>query len=131
METTNLPLDIGLNLRGLQRASVASRLDHLRNQLGVLNGLAALHDAHNGRLRLKVPVCGYSLVRRLVLLLGLFQLDLVDLDAELGVGEPAVVREFIRRVDILALWVLGQDPILGTCERLEGSFQLRIRCMPC
>lgn len=89
-------------------------LNDLGNQRRVFDRLATLHDPHNGRLGLEMPVCRDPLVRRLVLLLRLLQLDLVDLDAHLGVCESWIVREGVCRVDILALRVLRQDPVLGT-----------------
>lgn len=70
-------------------------------------GLAALHNAHDGSLRLEMAVGSNPLVRRLGFLFGLLQLDLVDLDAHLLVAEIRVVREFIARVHLFALRVLG------------------------
>ena len=79
----------------------------------MLNRLATLHDPHNRRLRLVVSVRCHSFVRRLVFLLGFFELDLIDFDAHLGVLEGAVVREFIRVVDVFAFGFLGEYSILG------------------
>lgn len=106
-------------------------LNDLRNQRRVFDGLAALHDSHNGRLCLEVPVCRDSLVRRLVLLLSLLQLNLVDFYAHLRVRESWVIGEGIGRVDILPLGVLRQDPVLSTRKRLQGSLQFRIRFRLC
>lgn len=117
----NLLLNVCLNLHGLQCPPMTSSLNDLGNQGGVFDCLAALHDSHNGRLCFEVPVCGDTLVRRLVLLLGLLQLDLVDFDAHLGVREPRIVGERVGRVDILAFGVLRQDTILGAGKRLQGS----------
>lgn len=95
---------------------MTSGLDHLRNELGMLDSLATLHDAHNSCLSFVVPVGRDSLVSRLVLLLGLLQLDLVDLDAHLGVGEAGIVGEAVGCFDLLALWRFRQDPIFGACK---------------
>lgn len=68
---------------------------------------AALHNAHDGSLRLEVAVGRNPLVRRLRLLFSLLQLNLVDLDAQLLVAEIRVVRELVAGVDVLTLGVLG------------------------
>lgn len=109
----NSLLNVRLDLRGLQCPPVAGGLDHLGNQLRVLDCLAALHDPHDGRLCLEVPVRGHPLVRCLVLLFGLLELDLVDLDAHLRIGEPGIVGECVCRVDILAFGILRQYFILS------------------
>lgn len=79
------------------------------------NRLATLHDTHNCRLRLVVPIRRDSFVGRLVFLLGFFELDLVDFDAHLGVLESAVVRELVRVIDVFAFGLLGEYSILGAC----------------
>lgn len=95
---------------------MTSGLNHLCNELGMLDGLATLHDAHNRRLSLVVPVGRNTFVGRLVLLLGLFQLDLVDLDAHLGIGEAGIVGEDVGRFYLFTLWRFGQDPVFGASE---------------
>ena len=56
----------------------------------MLDRLPALHNPHNGRLGLVMSVSSNPLVRFLILLFGLFELDLVDLDSVLGVREAVV-----------------------------------------
>lgn len=106
---------------------MTSGLNHLRNELGMRDGLAALHDAHNRRLCLIVSVGRDSFVSRFVLLLGLLQLDLVNFDAHLGVGEARIVREHVGRFDFLALGRLRQDAVFGACQRLQRALQFRVR----
>lgn len=90
--------------------------------------LPALHDAHNGGLGLEVAIGCDSLVRDLGFFFRLLQLDLVDLDPLLLVGEPSVVLESVRLVDLFALGVLEENSVLGAREGLKGSSQFRIRC---
>lgn len=78
--------------------------------------LPTLHDAYNRRLRLEVPIRRHTLVRRLVLLFGLLQLDLIDLDPHLGVRKARIVRELVCRLDLLAPRLLAQHPVLGACQ---------------
>ncbi len=82
------------------------------------DGLPALHDAHNGRLRLVMPVRGNTLVRFLVLFFGLFELDLVDLDPVLGVREAVVDGEPIVFADISPFRCFTEYSVFGTCEGL-------------
>lgn len=103
----DLLLNVLLDLGGLQGSPYASSLNDLGNQCCMLHGLAALHDPHNGSLRFEVSVGSSTLVRRLLLLLGLLELDLIDLDALLDVGEPSVEGKGVCSVDILALGVFG------------------------
>lgn len=77
----NIPLDIGHG----QDTAGHGCFDRLRDQLLMANCLATLHDPHDSSLALEVAVFCDTLVRLLVLLLSLFQLDLVDLYAVLGV----------------------------------------------
>lgn len=71
----------------------------------------------------------HPLVRLLVFLLRLLQLNLIDLDPELRVRKARIEREFIRRVDVSSLGLLGEDPILGACKRLEGALELLVGCV--
>lgn len=90
--------------------------------------LAAFHDPHDRRLRLIVSVRRDPLVCGLVLLLGLLQLDLVDLDPHLRVRECRVIRKDICWIDVFALGLLGEHPIFGARQGLQRSFQLRVGC---
>lgn len=89
-ETDHSLFNIVLDLRYVQHPATPRRLDHLRDQFSVRNLLATLHDPHDGRLRLKVSVGRHSLVRLLVLLLRLLQLNLIDLDPELLVRKGRI-----------------------------------------
>jgi len=103
----NQPIDILLNVLDVQDTSAPGGLDDLCDQLRVSDGLAALHDAHNGRLRLEVAVRRHALVRLLVLLLGLLELHLVDLDPVFLVSEAVVDAERVRVGNLSALGVFG------------------------
>ena len=70
----------------------------------MLDRLAALHDSHNSSLCLIMSVCGHTLVSLLILLFGLLELDLVDLDAILGIGEAQIDDEGISLIYVLAFW---------------------------
>lgn len=100
-------LNVLFNLRRLQHAAASCRLDHFRDQFGMRDHLAALHDPHNRGLRLVVSVCRHPLVRRLVLLLSLLQLDLIDLNPHLRVGKVGVICKLVRWIDIFPLGYLG------------------------
>lgn len=89
--------------------------------------LVTLHDAHYRRLCLVVSVRCHPLMRRLVLFLGLFQLDLVDLDPHLRVAEPRIVLEFVRGLHFPTFRVFSQHPVLGACQRLECPLQFGVR----
>src|SRR5437667_7901254 len=78
-------LDISLNFRFLNGSPTARLAYDLGDEGGVRERLARLHDAHDGGLRLELAVGGDALVRVAVLVPRLPQLDLVDLDAVLGV----------------------------------------------
>ena len=66
--------------------------------------LSALHDSHNSGLCLIMPIGGYTLVGLLILLFSLLELDLVDLDAILGIGEAQVDSEGVSLIYVLAFW---------------------------
>ena len=114
-------VDILLDIDRLQRPPALGRLDRLGDQLLMPDRLAALHDAHNGRLSLVLPVRRHPLVRLLVLFLGLLELDRVDLDSVFRVLEPQVHAECVRVIDVPAAWVLGQWAEFGAREGLEGA----------
>ena len=87
-----LLLNIPPNISLIQNAPTPRRPDNLHNQLVMTDLLPALHDPHDRRLRLIVSISSYTLMCLLVLLFRLFELDLVDLDAHLGVAEGGVER---------------------------------------
>ena len=80
------------------------------------DGFAGLHDPDDGGLGLEVAVFGDALVGFLVLRRGFFRLDLVDFDAEFGVGEIEVEAERVAVVDLFAFGVLGENLIFCTCK---------------
>ena len=87
---------------------------------------STLHDSYNGRLSLKGAVSRHSFVRLLVLLFGLFGLDLVDLDAVPWVLEIVVDAEGVGVVDFFPLGVLAENAIFGTCKGLKCALELNI-----
>lgn len=118
----NQPVDVPLDVRHPEHAPAHRRLDDLAHELRVPDRLPALHDAHNRRLGLEVAVLGDTHVRLLVLLLGLFELHLVDFDAVLRVREVWVEGEGVGRGDVFALWMFGQRAQAGAGEGLKGAF---------
>lgn len=66
------------------------------------DGLAGLHDPDNGSLGFVIAVRRDSFVGFFILLFRFFRLDLVDFDADLGIGEILVYREQIAVVDLFA-----------------------------
>nr|POF13560.1 hypothetical protein CFP56_02583 [Quercus suber] len=89
-------LDVALDIRDGQHASRHGSFDCLRHQLLVTDGLSAFQDAHHGRLTLEVTVLGNTLMRLLVLLYSLLELDLVDLHTVFGMPEGSVDGESVR-----------------------------------
>ena len=83
--------------------------------------LSALHDADDCSLRFIVTVCCNTLVSLLILLLGFFGLDLIDLDAIFGVGEVEIHSEGVTGIDVFAFRSLAQDSIPSTGKGLKGS----------
>jgi hypothetical protein len=73
----------------------------------VCDQLSTLHDPNDCRLGLEFPVRRNSLMRRLVFLLRLLELDLVDLNPYLLVVEAGVKLKRVVVVDLLTLWSLG------------------------
>lgn len=67
-------------------------------------------------------------MRLLILLLGLLELYLVDLDAVLRVFEGRVNCESVRRVDIFALWVFSERTEFGAGEGLQRSLYFWFGC---
>ena len=109
-------VNLRLDLTAFHGAALPRCRNRLGLQLAVRDGLAALHDAHNGRLRLVLSVALDVLVRRPVLFLGLLELDLIDFDSILDVGKRQVDLEAVGRVDVSAFGSLGQDSVFGTGE---------------
>jgi hypothetical protein len=77
----NEPINIPLNVRHTKYTPTDGSFDHFAHQLSMADSLATLHDAHDGCLRLEIPVFCDANMSLLVLLLSLTQLDLIDLDA--------------------------------------------------
>ena len=86
----------------------------------------ALHDPNNSRLRLIIAIRGDTLVRLLILLLGLFGLNLVDLDAVPRVGEVEIQCKYVGVIDIFTFWLFVEDAVLGAGKGLERPFELRV-----
>lgn len=119
-------LNILLNLPQLHHAPTLRRINNLGDEILMRHRFSRFHDPHDSRLRLVLAILVDALVRLLVLLLGLFQLDLVDLDAEFRIPEVRVDGERIGSVDVPAIGVLGQDAELGACERLQRALELGV-----
>jgi hypothetical protein len=118
------PVNVLLDATDLQRAATPRCLNRLRNQLRMTNALPRLEDAHNSSLGFVVTIGSNTLVRFLVLFLGLLELHRVDLDAVLRVCEGCIKGEGIGGVDVSALGVFGQGPDLCASQRLQGAIQL-------
>jgi hypothetical protein len=116
-----IPFNVGLDLRRLHNTQSLRGDNHLRDELGVADGLAALHDAHDRGLCLEVAIGGDSFVRGLRFLFCFFQLDLVDLNALLLVLEVGVVREFVGCIHVPAARGFDENPVFPAGEGLEGS----------
>ena len=91
------------------------------------NGLAALHDAHNRRLTFKVAVLRHPLVGLLVLLLGFFELNLIDPDTIPWMFESQVDSKGIGRVNLLAQRMFGDGSQLCASQRLQGALDFCFR----
>lgn len=124
----NQAIDVFLDIRHAQDATRDGRLDDFRNEFGVGDGLAALHDADNGRLSLEIAVFGHAHVGLLVLFLCLLELDLIDLHTIFGVVEGEVDGEGVGVVDVLALGMLRQRTQFGAGKGLKGAFDFGFGC---
>jgi hypothetical protein len=60
-------------------------------------------------------------VRFLVFGLGLFELDLVDLDTVFGVAETGVVGECVSWGDVTAAGCFGEDTVFGASKGLKST----------
>ena len=101
-------VDVLLDVRHPQHTTSLRSLDDLRDQLRVRHALRALHDANDCGLCLELAICGDALVRFLVLLLCLFELNGIDLDAVFFVLERLVDRKDVILVDVFAFGILRQ-----------------------
>ena len=90
------------------------------------DGLSALHDPDDSRLRLIIAIRGDTLVGLLILLFGLFGLDLVDLDAIPRVGEVGIQCKLVGVIDVFTFWLLVEDAVLGAGEGLERPLEFRV-----
>jgi hypothetical protein len=119
----NQPINIPLDPRHIQRAPTPRHANSFRHQLTMRNPLARLQYAHNSRLGLVVPVGSDAFVRFLIFGDGLFELDLVDLNAVLGVGKGGVEGESVSGINVAAFGVFGEGPDFGAGERLQGAVE--------
>ena len=122
----NQLLDILLDIPHIQHTSTLGLLNDLRNQLGMTDRLAALHDPDNRRLRLKLPVRCDSFVSFLVLRLRLARLDLIDLDAVLWVCEGVVDGEDVIFLNVFTFGGFVEDSVARAGQRLERALELVI-----
>jgi hypothetical protein len=86
----NQPVDVLLDISHTKHTSAHRSLDDFSNKFLMGDQLATLEDANDGGLALEVAVLGNADVSLLVLFLRLLELDLVDLDAVLGMFEVRV-----------------------------------------
>jgi hypothetical protein len=59
----------------------------------------------------------------LILRFGFFELNLVDLDAVLWIGEFSIYAEGVGVVDVFAFGSFGENAVFGAGEGLEGSLE--------
>lgn len=67
-------------------------------------------------------------MRLLVLLLRLLQLDLIDFDAELLVGEGGVDAECVGDGDVAGFGRFGEDAVSAAGHGLEGAIEFAVGC---
>lgn len=103
----NQPINIPLDIAHRQHTSTHRRFDRLAHQLLMAYTLPGLEDADHSGLTLEVPVLCHANMSLFVLFFGLFELDLIDLDAVFGVREVGVDAEAVGCVDVFALGSLG------------------------
>ena len=90
------------------------------------NGLPRLHDSHNRRLSLELPILRCPLMRGAIFFFRFLGLNLVNLDAVFRVGEFEVESERVGVGDVFGAGVFAEDLVFGTGEGLEGAFELEI-----
>jgi hypothetical protein len=115
------PINIPLDIRHRQHSSTHRGLDNLTHQFRMPNRLATLHDPHNRRLGLEIPVFGNTHVSFFVFFFGFFELDLVDFDAVFGVREVGVEGEGVGGRDFFAFGVFGEGAQFCAREGLKGA----------
>lgn len=71
-----------------------------------------------------MAISGDSFMGRLVLLFRFLELDLVNLDPHLRVGERWVVSELVGLINIPTLRLLAENSVFGACKRLERPRKL-------
>lgn len=118
----NEPINILFDVTNPQHTTTDGRFDDFRHQFLMRDRLPTLHDPDDSCLTFKVPILGNTHVRLLVLLLGLFELHLVNFDAIFGMVELGVDGESVRVVDFFALGMFRERSQLGAGQRLESSF---------
>ena len=123
---TDILLNVLLNVRRIQYAPGLCSRNDFTDQLRVRDGLSALHDPNNGRLRLIIAIRSDTLVCLLILLLGLFGLDLIDLDAIPRVGEVEIESKHVCVVDVFTFWLFVEDAVLGAGKGLERPLEFRV-----
>lgn len=92
------------------------------------DGLPALHDPNNSRLRLEIAICSDPLMGLLIFLFRLFGLDLIDLDAVPWVDEVEIRGKSVVFADILTSRFFAKNAVLSAGKGLEGSFELSVVC---
>ena len=90
------------------------------------DGLSALHDPNDSRLRLIIAIRSDTLVCLLILLFGLFGLDLIDLDAIPRMGEVEIQCKRVCVIDVFTFWLFIEDAVLGAGKGLERPLEFRV-----
>ena len=90
------------------------------------DGLPALHDPDNSRLRLIIAIRSDTFVGLLILLFSLFGLNLVDLDAVPRMGEAEVHCEGICVIDVFTFWLFTEDAVLSAGKGLERPLEFGV-----
>lgn len=77
-------------------------------------------------MRLVITICSDTLMRLLILLFGLFGLDLVDLDAIPWVREVEIYCEGVGVIDVFTSWLFGEDAVLSAGKGLERPLEFGV-----